>query len=226
MLITLLSPDINAMKMARPTDPMNTPPSPPTPRADRITALRRRIILDAAERVFGRDGLEATTIRAIAKEAGCTTGAIYPWFDGKEAIYGELLAESLDRLHGYLSDALQASPGPQAARGVVRAFFGYYADRPTDFSLGLYLYRGLAPHGLGREMDGRLNARLSQCVALLGQGLARTRDWPAPRVALEQMTTFTYLMGLLLLHHTRRLKSLDQHAETLLDHYCTSLEQR
>ncbi|MFJ1301207.1 TetR/AcrR family transcriptional regulator [Pseudomonadota bacterium AL_CKDN230030165-1A_HGKHYDSX7] len=205
---------------------MTMPPIAPVPRAERITALRRRIILDAAERVFGRDGLEATTIRAIAKEAGCTTGAIYPWFSGKEAIYGELLAESLDRLHAYVSEALQASGPEQAARGVVRAFFTYYADRPTDFSLGLYLYRGLAPHGLGREMDERLNARLRQCVALLGEGLARTRDWPAPRAALEEMTTFTYLMGLLLLHHTRRLKSLDQQAETLLDHYCTSLEQR
>lgn len=47
-------------------------------RSDRLAALKRQIILDAAERVFARDGLEQTTIRAIAKEAGCTTGAIYP----------------------------------------------------------------------------------------------------------------------------------------------------
>jgi AcrR family transcriptional regulator len=51
----------------------------PTSRADRserLNALRRQLILDAAQRVFERDGLEKTTIRAIAKEAGCTTGAI------------------------------------------------------------------------------------------------------------------------------------------------------
>jgi hypothetical protein len=33
-------------------------------------------------------------------------------------------------------------------------------------------------------------------------------------------------MGLLLLLHTRRLKSLGQQAETLLDNYCLALEQR
>jgi len=201
------------------------PPEPAARRADRMSAVRRRIILDAAERVFERDGLEATTIRAIAKEAGCTTGAIYPLFDGKEAIYGVLLEESLDRLHAHLSTELQSGSAARAARRAVQAFFNFYAERPTEFSLGLYLYRGLAPHGLGRDLDDRLNARLAQCVDLIGQALARTRAWPPERIALEQMTVFTYLMGLLLLYHTRRLKSLDQHAETLLDHYCTRLEQ-
>jgi AcrR family transcriptional regulator len=63
-------------------------PSARTGRSERLNALRRQLILDAAQRVFERDGLEKTTIRAIAAEAGCTTGAIYPWFAGKETIYG------------------------------------------------------------------------------------------------------------------------------------------
>lgn len=203
--------------------------STPSPRADRnerLGALRRQIILDAAQRVFERDGLEKTTIRAIAKEAGCTTGAIYPWFAGKEALYGELLDGSLQRLHAHLAQAGDAETPQSAARGVIGAFFAYYAQRRTDFSLGMYLFQGLGPRGLGRDMDEKLNGRLRQCIDLIGQALSRTKGWRDETVQAEQMNVFTYLMGLLLLVHTRRLKSLGQQADVLLDNYCHALEQR
>jgi TetR/AcrR family transcriptional regulator len=201
-------------------------PTPRTDRNERLSALRRQIVLDAAQRVFERDGLEKTTIRAIAKEAGCTTGAIYPWFAGKETIYGVLLDESLQRLHAHLAGAAASGPPEAAARDAIRAFFGYYAERRTDFSLGMYLFQGLGPRGLGREMDEKLNARLRQCIDLIGLALARTKSWDAQTVLVEQMNVFTYLMGLLLLLHTHRLKSLGQQADALLDDYCHVLEQR
>lgn len=195
-------------------------------RNERLSALRRQIILDAAQRVFERDGLEKTTIRAIAKEAGCTTGAIYPWFAGKETLYGVLLDESLQRLHAHLADAASTAPAEAAARNAIRAFFDYYAGRRTDFSLGMYLFQGLGPRGLGREMDEQLNTRLRQCIDLIGLALKRTKSWTAAVIEVEQMNIFTYLMGLLLLLHTHRLKSLGQQADALLDNYCQALEQR
>lgn len=201
----------------------------PTPRADRnerLSALRRQMILDAAQRVFERDGLEKTTLRAIAKEAGCTTGAIYPWFASKEILYGALLDESLQRLHAHLAAATSGGEPAAAARRAIQAFFGYYAEHRTDFSLGLYLFQGLGPRGLGRDRDEQLNHRLRQCVDLLGVALARTKAWNLDTVQTEQMNIFTYLIGLLLLLHTHRLKSLGEQADVLLDHYCNALEQR
>ena len=56
-------------------------------------------------------------------------------------------------------------------------------------------------------MDEQLNGRLRDSIDLLGQALARTKPWDAATIATEQMNTFTYLMGLLLLLHTHRLKS-------------------
>ena len=201
-------------------------PSQRADRNERLSALRRQLILDAAQRVFERDGLEKTTLRAIAKEAGCTAGAIYPWFAGKEVLYGALLDESLQRLHTHLLGATSGGNPESAARQAIQAFFGYYAERPTDFSLGLYLFQGLGPRGLGRDMDEQLNQRLRRCVDVLGQALARTKAWSPDAVRVEQMNVFTYLIGLLLLLHTRRLKSLGQQADVLLDHYCLALEQR
>ena len=182
--------------------------------------------MDAAQRVFERDGLEKppsapSPARRAAPPARSIRGS-----PAREAIYGALLDESLQRLHAHLIDTAARSLPGSAARDAIRAFFGYYADRPTDFSLGLYLFRGPGPRGLGREMDEQLNGRLRDSIDLLGQALARTKPWDAATIATEQMNTFTYLMGLLLLLHTHRLKSLGQQADALLDQYCLVLEQR
>ena len=201
-------------------------PSPSrTGRNERLNALRRQLILDAAQRVFERDGLKR---RRSARSPGSRLHhrRHLPWFAGKETIYGALLEASLQRLHAHLSNAAHTGDPRAAARNAIHAFFGYYAERRTDFSLGMYLFQGLGPRGLGREMDERLNARLRECVDLLGLALARTKSWEAALVEVEQMNLFTYLMGLLLLQHTHRLKSLGQRADALLDAYCLALEER
>lgn len=194
----------------------------PPSHAERMGAARRALIMEAAQRVFARDGLAQASLRAIAREAGCTTGAIYPWFGNKEALYAALLETSLDRLREHLAQTLAQAENAKAARAVAGAFYDYYAQRPAELSLGFYLFQGLAPRGLGPDLDRGLNTRLALCVTLLGHGLARTR--PGCDVVLERMQMFTYLSGLLLLLHTGRLKSLAQNAETLLDAHCRNLE--
>jgi AcrR family transcriptional regulator len=48
-------------------------------------------ILDAAQAVFGRDGLRGASLRAIAREAGCDPALIYYHFEHKEALFEALL---------------------------------------------------------------------------------------------------------------------------------------
>jgi TetR/AcrR family transcriptional regulator, repressor for uid operon len=47
---------------------------------------RREHILDAAERCFARAGFHRTTMHDICKEAGVSPGALYVYFDSKEAL--------------------------------------------------------------------------------------------------------------------------------------------
>ena len=51
----------------------------------------RERILDAARRLFARDGYDATTVRAIAGDCGMTDAAIYHHFPSKRAIYDAVL---------------------------------------------------------------------------------------------------------------------------------------
>ena len=60
-----------------------------TPRDD--TASR---IIDAAERLFIRDGTEATSLRAVTREAGVNVAAIHYYFGSRD----ELLRAVLDRI--------------------------------------------------------------------------------------------------------------------------------
>jgi TetR/AcrR family fatty acid metabolism transcriptional regulator len=54
---------------------------------------RRRQILDAAIRVFARQGFHACRVSDIAREAGVAYGLVYHYFDSKEHVLNELFVE-------------------------------------------------------------------------------------------------------------------------------------
>ena len=188
-----------------------------------MSRTRRELVLAAARSVFEEHGLEGASIREIARKAGYTAGAIYSYFDSKEAIYGALLAESLDRLNQAVRDAQPAEPDAAGAlRAKAQAWFRFYADNPRELDLGFYLVHGLAPRGLTSELNQRLNARLHEALApceeaLLSLGLdART-------ARRENTALFAHGVGLLLLQHTGRIRMFGQDAADLFDHYLAAL---
>jgi TetR/AcrR family transcriptional regulator, fatty acid metabolism regulator protein len=65
------------------------------PLRERLVAVRRDHILDAATEVFAAKGFEAATIREIAHLAGVADGTIYTYFKNKAA----LLLGIMDRLN-------------------------------------------------------------------------------------------------------------------------------
>ena len=79
-----------------------------------IQRARREHILDAAEQCFARAGFHRTTMHDICKEASVSPGALYVYFDSKEALIAGIaerdraeFAERLAALAG-ASDFLQA----------------------------------------------------------------------------------------------------------------------
>lgn len=55
-------------------------------------------ILEISKKEFLEYGYNKTTVRKIAKAIGCTTGAIYRYYKGKEAIFDALVKEPADDL--------------------------------------------------------------------------------------------------------------------------------
>jgi AcrR family transcriptional regulator len=54
---------------------------------------KRRLILDAAIRVFARQGFHSCRVSDVADEAGVAYGLVYHYFDSKEEILNTLFAE-------------------------------------------------------------------------------------------------------------------------------------
>src|SRR5262249_22772427 len=136
--------------------------------------LRQDAVLAAAQQVFSENGLEGATVRAIAQAAGYTAGAIYSYYPTKEAIYAALLERSLAALLDEIADAIAAAATEEGAvRAAVHAFHRFYRDRPQDLDLGLYVFHGLRPRGLGHALDRQLNSRLIVALQRIAGTVAR-----------------------------------------------------
>jgi AcrR family transcriptional regulator len=61
---------------------------------------RREEILAAAQRCFAQHGYEGATIARLEAESGLSRGAIFNYFENKEALFVELAARSSQRLTG------------------------------------------------------------------------------------------------------------------------------
>ncbi len=69
----------------------------------------RQAVLDAAYRLFVKQGFHATSMREIAQQAGISLGAIYNHFENKEQIFDKMLLEKHPFYH--VLEALQTATG-------------------------------------------------------------------------------------------------------------------
>ncbi len=187
---------------------------------------RRALVLDAARSVFERLGNEGASIREIARQAGYTPGAIYSYFDNKEAIYGALLAESLERLNAVVDAAGDATMQPaELLDAKASAWFGFYAANPRDLDLGFYLVQGMRSRELTAELNEQLNDRLHDALQPCEAAL-RAMGLNAEDALRENTSLFAHGVGLLLLQHTGRIHMFGQDAVILFDAYLISLVER
>jgi AcrR family transcriptional regulator len=59
---------------------------------------RRAEILEGAHRAFARHGYEGATVARLEAETGLSRGAIFSYFENKDALFVGVFAESSDRL--------------------------------------------------------------------------------------------------------------------------------
>jgi TetR/AcrR family transcriptional regulator, fatty acid metabolism regulator protein len=74
-------------------------------------ADRRRQILDAAVRVFARQGFHACRVSDIAREAGVAYGLVYHYFKSKDQVLNELFSERWSLLLAAIEE-IDARPIP------------------------------------------------------------------------------------------------------------------
>ena len=189
-------------------------------RSQATRELKRNLILNAAREMFETEGLDGTSLRAIAAKAGYTPAALYFHFESKEALYAEVLQDSLETLSRTVSQAVARARTPsERLYAAATSFFGFYAANPRDLDLGFYLFRGgMRPKGLGRERDEQLNAALAAALEPIAAAAESLGATPA-EADLLTVDTFAHAAGLLLLAHTGRIRMFGASASDLMAHY-------
>ena len=100
---------------------MTIPATTPRPTWSSLDAdSKRRRLLDAAEKVFARDGIEAP-VPAIAQEAGAGVGSVYRAFASKDEIIAALAVERLIWLTREAEAALEEPDVGGALEQLLRA---------------------------------------------------------------------------------------------------------
>ena len=124
---------------------------------------RRNEIIAAAVREASRHGVNGSTVRGIAAQAGVTEGAIYRHFTSKEelcqAAYCQIVAEMAGQ-----KQAIVSSPGPipHKFRSWIQVTYEYFDRFPEAFAYVLLKDHDFPPEI--REVAGRQGRMLAGLI--------------------------------------------------------------
>ncbi|MGE0225029.1 MAG: TetR/AcrR family transcriptional regulator [Acetobacteraceae bacterium] len=152
---------------------------------------RQQDLLEAATRIFARDGIAKAKMADVAAEAGIPVSSIYDYYPSKEDL---AYAIPIQRLRQFYADVLQQAPLRPTMRerlGLFLCMAADYACRNPDWARLLYLE--IWPSVLIEE--ARVRRAIDDfgriVVEMIREG-GRRGEWSA---AIDPYRTATILMG-------------------------------
>jgi AcrR family transcriptional regulator len=117
---------------------------------------RRAAIAAAAWHIIARDGLDASSVRAIAHAAGCSTGVLAHYFPDKDALLLHALRLATARTGARMARQAEAAHGLAALRAVLREALPIDADSRVEWRIWLAFWgRAFADRALAAEQRRR-----------------------------------------------------------------------
>ena len=114
----------------------------PTSQAD-----RRLEVSEAAWRVIVREGLDRTSLRAIAHEMGCTTGVVTHYFRNKQELILFALHRVTERLQSFMEVAVASVSGRDRLVAMLESFLPVDTERQEI----LRIWVAFLGYAVGRE---------------------------------------------------------------------------
>lgn len=108
---------------------------------EQIRETTRAEIVAGAMRLFAQNGYAHTTTRAIAGQAGISTGLMYHYFDSKEALLEAVFESCMAILSQAFAEAYTAAEPGRRIAGLLRSMFDLL-ERDRDFWALFYMMRG------------------------------------------------------------------------------------
>jgi AcrR family transcriptional regulator len=173
-------------------------------RRERGRREMREAILGATQRLVAEQGLDALTMRAVAREIGYSVAALYEYFPAKEDILACLYFEGTEGLTGRMRATLAALPADAPAREKIaalgRAYRGYAHEQRELFRL---LFAQEVPRQgppPGKEDPGAFEL----LVGVVREGIERGEFAPGPPPVLA-MAAWAKVHGFVMLEFAGHL---------------------
>ncbi len=109
-------------------------------------AAYQEAILEAAERVFVRDGYHETKMADVAAETGVSVGTLYNYFESKELVFASIIERGQTEMDALLDEAARTEDPLERVRDVVKAGYGFLEERGALFTVFMQI-------GLRSEAD-------------------------------------------------------------------------
>lgn len=166
-----------------------------TPTAER----RRAELLVAAARLMERDGSEAVSMQALAREAGVSVGLIYRYFSGKDQLLLDVITNVLDALAAEVPPAVAAA-GEDPVRGLAAAFRAYCGVIDEHRHAAVLTYRET------KHLDARSRAMLKDLELSTSEPLRRLIREAVAHGAFRDVDVDLVSYNMLLVAHGWALK--------------------
>ena len=141
------------------------------------TAERRALIVEAAGRLFGERGYDATRLDDVAAGAGVTKPVLYRHFDDKQALYLALLQRHRDDLAGFAAAIPPDGTLQERLRAVLEVWLAYVEAHAYQWQM---LFRdsggGPAIRALRVEVHARARAVLAEMIGSLSEAPIPPRE--------------------------------------------------
>ncbi|MFE1958621.1 TetR/AcrR family transcriptional regulator [Streptomyces sp. NPDC059479] len=140
----------------------------PQSRRDRLRTETVRDIKAIALRHLARGGVNAISLRGIAREMGMTAGALYSYFDTRDDLISALIADTYNELADAQEAARDKVPSSDPAGRVLvvaETFRKWAVNNPSGFRL---IYGDPLPGSDLPEDSAVAEAERRSCMTLLG----------------------------------------------------------
>lgn len=184
--------------------PIRTKKTIPTGKRAQGKVANRRIILEAAKRVFGEMGYGAAKVRDIIRATPLASGTFYNYFRSKEEVFQALCDEAVQIVGPAMREARHKAKTAEAFfYGTFRALFSHVAERRASgvgpdplhaqsSSLGVGALKQDIEAAISRGVLPPVNAQvLASAIWGLASGLAETlAEWTDVDDAARSATAF------------------------------------
>jgi len=154
---------------------------------------KRRVILDAAVRVFARQGFHTCRVSDIADEAGVAYGLVYHYFPSKETILDTLFLERWDVMLAAIADTEKTDRPPREKLRAIASFIVDSYRHDPDLMKVIIVEVTRAANTFGRtHVD-----KIMQAYAGIGRIVEQAQQDGAFRAEIDAMFAAQAFYGLI-----------------------------